>query len=298
MHIFLATFSILAICYSSLTAEAQKPSASSVFKPKVIYGDDNRADIYQLDRPELQQIADSTVAMIDNKLLKSISGNSIQIKTKDFSSEFDLCKDEPYYQQKTAASCSGFLVAENLIATAGHCMSDASDCSKYSFVFGFKMKDEKTLNDKIDAEDVYRCKKIVKQDLTSNQDYALVELDRPVRGHKALELYDPKAEVEQDIFVVGHPSGLPTKLAGGAKIRAQNEGFFSTNLDTYAGNSGSAVFDAESLKVVGILVRGENDFEYDNKKQCMRSNVCKNESCRGEDVTHISYIAEALKQSE
>jgi hypothetical protein len=65
----------------------------------------------------------------------------------------------------------------------------------------------------------------------------------------------------QPLFVIGHPNGLPTKFADGAQVRGNaHKDFFVANLDTYGGNSGSPVFNAVSLEVEGILVRGENDF--------------------------------------
>jgi len=36
--------------------------------------------------------------------------------------------------------------------------------------------------------------------------------------------------------------------------------FFDANLDTFGGNSGSPVFDARTNAVVGILVRGADDY--------------------------------------
>ena len=36
--------------------------------------------------------------------------------------------------------------------------------------------------------------------------------------------------------------------------------YFTANLDTYRGNSGSPVFNAITHKVEGVLVRGEQDF--------------------------------------
>ena len=60
------------------------------------------------------------------------------------------------------------------------------------------------------------------------------------------------------------------------------------NLDTYGGNSGSAVFNAKTGLVEGILVRGEQD--YVQKGDCRVSNVCPADGCRGEDVTKILSV--------
>lgn len=276
-----------AILVASLGVQA------SMTMPKVIYGEDNRRDVYLEERADLREIADSTAAMIPNTKLVQ-RDNQMSIKFKNYGSDYQLCKDEPFYSQPSAANCSGFLVGDDMIATAGHCIN-ASTCSENSFVFGFKMQSSTIAPESVPADEVYKCKKVLAQELTRNQDYALVKLDRPVRGHRVLTLAKDPVKVSDAILVVGHPSGLPTKIAGGANIRKLEKGYFVGNLDTYGGNSGSAVFNASTLEVVGILVRGEEDYQYDSARQCRTSNKCASDKCRGEDVTFISYIADAIK---
>ncbi len=269
-------------------------SQAAIMKPMVIYGEDNRVDVYSEKSVDLRDISDSTVAMIANSLIRSSGNNQVAITTKNYGTEYGLCKDEPFVSQPTAADCSGSLIGEDLVMTAGHCIS-AGDCASNSFVFGFKMQDEKTAPLTVSADDVYRCKQVIAREETNNQDYAVVKLDRPVRGHRVLTLSKTPTKVGDALYVIGHPAGLPTKIAAGAKVRALKKGFFTTNLDTYGGNSGSAVFSSATNEIVGILVRGERDFVYDNIKLCDRSNYCLEDSCRGEDVTNIEYVIKALK---
>ncbi len=84
------------------------------------------------------------------------------------------------------------------------------------------------------------------------------------------------------------------KIAGGAKIRSVRDQYFIANLDTYGGNSGSAVFNSSTGEVEGILVRGEVDYIFDNG--CRRSKKCTNDGCRGEDVTRIKQTFSYLEQ--
>lgn len=263
--------------------------------PKVIYGEDNRVDVYQVQRSDIREIADSTVALIPKSSLVPGAEGKIKIHAKTYGSQMNLCSSEPFFDQPAAANCSGSLVGEDLIATAGHCIS-SSDCAKYAFVFGFRMIDERRAPLSVAEDDVYSCKEIVAREYTREQDYALVRLDRPVRGHRVLTLQTTPVQAGDDIYVVGHPSGLPTKIADGAKVRSQNGAYFQANLDTYGGNSGSAVFNARTNEVVGILVRGAQDFAHDRVNKCTVSNRCSDEGCRGEDVTNISYIVKALQQ--
>lgn len=96
----------------------------------------------------------------------------------------------------------------------------------------------------------------------------------------------------EQLVVIGHPSGLPTKIAGGAKIRSGEAAYFTANLDTFGGNSGSAVFNATTGIVEGILVRGELDYVSDivDGKVCKRANKCSDDGCDGEDVTRITSV--------
>lgn len=270
-------------------------SAQAVeIKPKVIYGADDRRDVYEVSDAALREVADSTVAMIANNRLSPNGRGGLKVSNKIYGTDYRLCRNEPFYSQPIAAMCSGFLVGDDLIATAGHCIQ-ARSCAQYSFAFGYKMDSASSGPESLPESEVYRCKEVlVSEQLTRGQDYALVRLDRPVRGHRVLNMASSAARVGDDLVVIGHPAGLPTKIAGGGKVRSSQSAFFVANLDTYGGNSGSAVFDATSLDVVGILVRGERDFAYDSAAGCQRSNICRDDACRGEDVTHISYVQGAM----
>ena len=267
-------------------------TAFSVFKNRVIYGDDNRQDLYQLQDQAVMKVASSTAAMVLKSKLTKVD-TIYKIMSGKFGEEFRLCSNEPYYNQPSAAMCSAFLVAPDMVATAGHCVQ-SGDCGTVAFVFNYSMMGERDNPLEVSEDDVYFCKSVVKRELTSQQDYSLVQLDRPVRGHDVLKLSQHDVSENQDLFVVGHPSGLPTKVAGGANVRSLKSGYFVANLDTYGGNSGSAVFNSQTLEVEGILVRGEQDFKYDTASQCYRSNKCASNACRGEDATNISFIQKAL----
>lgn len=267
-------------------------SAMADLKPQIIYGEDGRADVYQVQDAALKMLADSTVAQFRTSVLTQ-NGSTVRVAGEVYGSQYGLCKDEPFFHQPVAAICSGFLVGPDLIATAGHCI-DAMSCASTAYGFGFKMQDSTNINMDMPASEIYRCKEVVARELTRQQDYALVRLDRPVVGHKILRLAQQDAQAGDPQFVIGHPAGLPTKVTTGAIVRSTNSAFYVTNLDTYGGNSGSAVFNARTGEVAGILVRGDRDFAHDPANQCVRSNVCAEDGCRGEDVTQISYINRAL----
>ena len=287
--------SILFFLMSFMIADAQASQVQKQPDAKVVYGDDDRIDYYQVPSFQDRELMESTVAFVMNDAFESVNDHQTRLKSRSLASYLSLCPGEAFGSQPTAAFCTGFLVRDNLVATAGHCVS-VRDCSSKSVVFGFHFK---ALNEDptvVENENIYRCTEVIANELTGAQDYALIRLDRPVKGFKPLILANKSANPGQSVFVVGHPSGIPAKLASAAEVRLTTQGYFKANLDTFGGNSGSPVFDAESRQVLGILVRGERDYKYDGVKQCNRVNKCPSTGCSGEDVTHIEYINKLLSK--
>lgn len=282
---------VLMTCVALIAAGRLAVPASAQVDGQVIYGSDDRIDLYQTQNSTLKSLADSTVALIRATEIQ-IVGDKAKLTTEPYGEGQGLCKDEPFYEQVTGAFCSGSLVAPDVIMTAGHCVQSKEACDVTKYVFGFAVKEAGKMPLVVPAKDVYGCKALLgREQVNTGQDWALIQLDRPVTGHKVLKLnLTGKIENKTPLVVIGHPAGLPTKIAGGATVRdASPEGFFVANLDTYGGNSGSAVFNAKTGLVEGILVRGETDYVYRNG--CRVSNVCAADSCRGEDVTKISIVS-------
>jgi V8-like Glu-specific endopeptidase len=259
---------------------------------KVIYGEDNRLDLFETGDALHAELAQSTAAMIAHSRI-TLLGDKATITGSPLSSR-GICASEPFANQITAANCSGFLVGKDLLVTAGHCVKNSFDCSGSAWVFGFGVNSPDQQGHEIPATEVYRCAEVIETvlDRATSDDYALIRLDRAVTGRSPLKVRtDGKITEGTEIVVIGHPTGLPTKVAAGANVRDNSDSyFFVANLDTYGGNSGSAVFDAKTGTVEGILVRGENDYVYDSSQGCQVSNHCTNEGCRGEDVTRITNV--------
>src|SRR5690606_1303106 len=120
----------------------------------------------------------------------------------------------------------------------------------------YKIKKESGKADvAVPSENIYNCKELLEAKLETDKlnrrkrrDFSLVRLDRIVKDRKILNYRDSgKVEKDADIYVIGHPVGLPTKFADGAKVfQNDQDGYFVTNLDTFGGNSGSAVFNAKT----------------------------------------------------
>lgn len=260
---------------------------------KVIYGKDNRVDVYQSTNPLFKQLAVSTAAMISDSHLVD-SNDSVSIIGQTLQEGDGVCSDALFAKQLAVANCSGFLVGSQYLLTAGHCIQTASDCDRYSWVFDYANINGEVDSFKIKKSEVYKCVALTEHafDSKTYNDYSLVKLDRPVINRPPLK-FRTKGKISNraKLVVIGHPSGLPTKIADDAFMRSNtNKYFFMANLDTFGGNSGSAVFDAKTGIVEGILVRGEKDYEYDTSKLCLNPKVCGMNLCRGEDVTRITNV--------
>ena len=271
---------------------------ASLRDAKVIYGADDRLDVYEATIAQ-QQLAQSVCALLDSYQLTNNGNGTYTIATSAYEIEgYPPCPAEPFGDQPTAAWCTGFLVGDNLIATAGHCC-DSSDVATVRFVFGFVMEDATTPVTTVDADQVYEGVAVVGHALAGDYDYSVVQVDRVVTAPGAVPLDIRRSGTVANgtqIGVIGHPSGLPLKVAfGNLTVVMDNSpaGYFVANLDTYGGNSGSPVFNAATGVVEGILVRGEYDF--DLVGACFVSHELLN-SQGAEEVSKATTFAEYVPE--
>jgi V8-like Glu-specific endopeptidase len=256
----------------------------------VVYGEDNRKDLYEVTNPQYLKWASSTAAMIPKELINTKSSNSeTQILTSTFTLEntMNVCSTEKFSQQANVASCSGFLISPTKLVTAGHCYvmsapTPKAACANFKWVFNYGLTtQDRELSKGYSADDIYSCKNVVIARMDTN-DFAVIELDRPVVGHAPLSFRKSGTPNNGDpLVVIGHPSGLPTKIADDAKVLSNPEGnMFATNLDTFQGNSGSVVINTKTGLVEGILVQGRADYiqkDPANENSCLIVNTCENE---------------------
>ncbi len=272
----------------------------------VIYGDDNRKDLHENVSQKHLDWARATAAMVDGDSLEKIPGTDEYSVGEDILKD-NVCADEKFVEQPTLANCSGFLVGENLLVTAGHCITDKDDCNSYKWIFDYSTDPETGKIRKIVDKNIYSCKRIVSRELVSRDrimlrrgksvskealtpfadeekgvDFALIELDRKVKKRTPLKfrkkarggLFGNKTlKKGMKLVMIGHPSGLPTKVAAGAEVMKIEKGYFIANLDAFGGNSGSAVINDNTGEVEGILVRGRDDYDYDYAGDCYKPNT-------------------------
>ncbi len=253
---------------------------------EVIYGKDNRQDVYEVSSALHKTLAQSTAGMVDVRHFKKASREGFfdMEYTSTLEDAMNVCPSEKFSQQQIAPNCSGFLVGPDTLVTAGHCFKGGQTpenvCRGNAWVFGFEMKSSNHNPTRdIPVSNIYTCKKVVAAELNSTMDYAIIKLDRPVVGRKPLAFRNSgKIPNSTSLVVIGHPTGLPTKVTQAGKVtHNSNYTTFSGTLDTFAGNSGSAVFDAQTGLVEGILIQGKTDYIPSKKgdsNSCMVVNSC------------------------
>ena len=262
-------------------------------RPGVIYGIDNRSDVFESSDSLMKELSHSTAAQIMNDNLEQ-KGNTFTIKAHTLAEE-GICKSERFSSQLAAANCSGFLVGPDVLVTAGHCITSLSECQNHSWVFDYANTTEVKASFQFTKDQVFRCTKVIAREKNekTKSDYAVVKLDRVVPNRTPLKFRKTGKPADDTVFtVLGHPTGLPLKITSDAVMRDNsNPYFFVANADTYGGNSGSAVVDSKSGLVEGILVRGDTDYEPSTTEDnCQISVIRPENGGRGEDSTRITNI--------
>jgi hypothetical protein len=270
-----------------LSSLPKSVAVESRLVPKVVYGGDDRINVSAASG-YLQSLARSTAAQISPSKWDS----NFNLVNETLGKRLSLCPGEKFEDEVSVSRCSGFLVGPDTIVTAGHCVQSEFECSEYRWVFDYKDNPSK-----VKPENIYQCQSIVKQVLDNNSslDYAVIKLDRAVSDRKFFRVRSSgDAEVGAPLVVIGHPSGLSTKIADNAEVRRNSDAnFFVANLDVFGGNSGSAVLAANSSTVEGILVRGEEDYivvDGPDGGRCRRVNQCSDSGCNGEEVTKMTSV--------
>ena len=304
---------VLALLLAACTAPSSSPPTGST-SSSVVYGEDNRRDVFELDDAPRDVASRSVVAIFASGLDESDPSN-IRIVAPSLGKALALCPSERFWSEPSAASCSGTLIADDLVLTAGHCVEPSGSedegntptevCRHRRFVFGYYNDAPKRLR-KLRSEDVFSCADVVvqrtpgvRQDAQETSlDFAIVRLDRPATPRfEPIKLRATGASVTEGraLTVFGFPSGIPLKVADKGTVRAvRREGdYFRGTVDTFAGNSGSGVFAPDSLEQVGILVAGEPD--YVKRGPCRVVSRCRETGCGGERSERMNRIEPVLE---
>jgi S1-C subfamily serine protease len=134
-------------------------------------------------------------------------------------------------------------------------------------------------------------------------DWALLLLDRRVKGREGIPADWAMDAVRKgdELAMIGHPMGLPTKVTSGAQVLGlSSSSVFTSKINIFHGDSGAPVLNLRSKRVVGIAAkvldsrRIYKDFE--KKDACFISKVYS----EGEpeiSITRLSAVASDLRRA-
>ncbi len=289
-----------------------------------IFGVDDREAITPKSRH--YQLSRATAIAVLSSLQRPGAAGAIDLWVDEL---VNLCPTVRFQKDPSLSyACSGFLVAPDLIVTAGHCMVNTGEsrnetknyCEAFSWLFDYNLDSQGQIDTtKVPAENFYKCKQVVyavKDETAPYRDYALVQLDRPVLGRTPLKLATTPLAQGAKLSMIGYPLGTPAKRSAPAGILKNDprHQVLITSLDAFEGNSGSAVMNAKN-EVVGILIGGtpSQGFVPARDRACEIYNKCAENGTGclfadqdtsvfpgfqrvGSEVQRIAPVAQLIKQ--
>ncbi|MEM7658290.1 MAG: S8 family serine peptidase [Bacteroidota bacterium] len=205
---------------------------------------------------------------------------------------------DPHYPSVSCAT--GFMVGADLMMTCRHALEqDGEFTHKQKYVvFGYRHnKEGEEVPSTFQKKQVYRIAEVIAYG-EIYEDWALVRLDRKVEilpNSSQLTLEPEEKSPQTPVYAIGHPLGLPLQLSCDGQIFVKENGqAYQTDLDLFAGSSGSPVFDANTFQVIGIYIQGQKQaVEEENGEISIRIDIGPGE---GEIVQLITPAYQALQQ--
>jgi hypothetical protein len=265
----------------------------------VVYGADDRVELFQVAEPLREAVAASTVALIPRSAVGRDATGRVTITAPTLGEAQNLCAGERFSDQPAAAFCSGVLVDDDVVLTAGHC-TRVFALQDFVAVLGYGF----TAPDQLEAapDDVIDVREILSERLdprgaTPRLDFAWLRLARraPARRRPAaLRMDRAPLAAATPLVVAGAVNGAPLKVDAAGRVadpRADQLDYFISDTDTSHGASGAPAFDAAGA-VAGLLARGDDDLE--TSATGCRTTVHHPTSAANEQYTYAWRAVEAL----
>lgn len=196
--------------------------------------------------------------------------------------------DFPWTAQPSLGFCSGFLIAEDIVLTAGHCVAEENICADIRVVMNYDKGRMSEAMTAIECQEILKAKNDI---IGQGMDYALIKLKKSM-GIMPVKVAQQEAILGDRLYTLGYPLGSFKKKATGIVRQViPDSGIYIANLDIFEGNSGSPVFSEKTHELIGVVSGGEDDFVKDSKEESLlRVKRCANKGCKGEFITPIQKI--------
>lgn len=278
---------VLLLAAAGCSANADDSAVASIDE-SLIYGPDNRLEYGQVLGTEFQRLANSTATMV-NTANVACAGANCSLATTPWTVDPKsagtnrLCSGVRFRAQPALGYCTGVLVGPKLIATAGHC-TVVNACADTKYVFDFNA-DASGANapTSVPTSSVYTCASV--STIYPTEDWALVTLDRPVPRPVMNVRYTGAPVLNTPISILGYPYGIPNKISPtGTATDVTGAISILHNIDSFAGNSGSPVFNGNTSVVEGIHVTPPAShfvLSSDASGACVTERTCPTTGCPG-----------------
>ncbi len=284
--------------YSALLVGALLSSA--ILTPRAnaaIYGKDSRQEAI-VGETVTEQAFRATAVLLPRRSFNRTSqeGNYLSLDAYSIDKRHRLCEADTFGSQPAPGFCTAFLVAPDIMVTAGHCINSLSMCQNTAILFDFGVDKEGKAPTEFKDDQVYLCEEVIahRSDASTGVDVAVIRLDRPTTNREPFSVHSIRtAEKGESVHALSYPYGGPAKVINDSVVRnaAVDQSFFVTNIDGFAGNSGSPVFSADHA-LLGFIVRGDQNLR--EKNSCFEQPHCSATKCRGEDVLSLGAFRDLV----
>lgn len=155
---------------------------------------------------------------------------------------------------RMSMGCTGTHIGNGLVAAAGHCFNARADmqtdvaCGSTSIEWGYRADKPAYL--------VSKCTRIAAMQWNDDVDYAYFYVDQVPPVAAELDL-SARPAVGTRLTIFGHPMRRPLEWSQYCTLQPSSEGGwgagqFSHQCDTEGGNSGSAILNGDTGKIIGI----------------------------------------------
>lgn len=260
--------------------------------------------------PNLKRNAETVVMVVRERDLMEDGGvyrlRSKPLLNRKFFPNSTLADSFPFREHLSCYHLgSGFFIRQNVIATAAHILfpsHEAVNLSEVRFIRGLYT------DEAFDTISPLQIFKPVQHQLQAGQyrisqsgaDWALIPVESITGGAVAVDL--PELDLQdvnrgEAIYCIGH--GLGMKMKANINFRSIvissniSQPYFECNLPPFVVSSGAPVFYANSHQLVGMLIRGRNQFFLENSTVDIRSIEPRWE---GEECQRLTPLWAALIQ--
>jgi hypothetical protein len=237
---------LLSLAVSCTSGSQDGPATSS---PLIFNPTDDRQDPFALGF-EPRYHTESDVLVVPASLVTDQGNGTSLLTTAGYGASNSLCWGEPFFSQPVVSgSCSGVLVAPDVIATSPNCLSPAR-----KVVFHYRMDSATAARTSIPNQDIFTPIATLDSQNFPEGDWALVLLDRVVDHRRIAPLRRSGTIADnQTLFSIGHPSGLPYKYVNNGQV-VSNTGTltFQHSLDTFLQSEGAMLVNPTTREVEGI----------------------------------------------